>query len=261
MSALNIALLQSDIAWENPDKNLEAFDQKLDQINSPCDLIILPEMFSTGFTMDARRHAQNMEGNSVSWMRNAARRKDAVICGSLIIEDEGKYYNRLIWMQPNGAHTHYDKRHLFRLAGEEKFYTAGTHQWIMHLKGWNICPLICYDLRFPVWSRRRKDFDYDLLVFVANWPEKRVFAWTQLLAARAIENQCFVAGVNRTGIDGNHHPYTGDSAMHDYTGKKISSFSSFEEKTEVFSLDIQEMKEFRQQLPFLNDADDFKLII
>ena len=208
MQDLKVTLVQVDLAWENKQANLDYISTLLKDVRD-TDLIILPEMFSTGFSMRSKDLAENMMGNSVRWMRDLASAKNAAVCGSLIIEDDEKFYNRLIWMEPDGTSAHYDKRHLFSLAGEDKHYTGGKHKIFPELKEWKILPLICYDLRFPVWSRQSPPFTelganpYHLLVYVANWPERRVYAWEQLLIARAIENQCYVVGVNRIGMDGN----------------------------------------------------------
>ena len=235
------------------------FTDKISSLREETDIIILPEMFTTGFTMKAASLAEEMDGQTMQWMRRVARQKNCIVTGSLIIEEDQKYYNRLLWMQPDGSFHHYDKRHLFRLGEEEKTYTAGDNQWIMHWKGWKIFPLICYDLRFPVWSRRTTSLDYDLLIYVANWPERRIQAWKTLLPARAVENQCFVAGLNRTGTDGNGMIHTGDSAVYDFKGSIISTTKPNEENTETVSLDLEALQEFRKQFPFSEDADSFEL--
>ena len=259
MSNLNVTLIQSNLHWETPDANRKMFEEKILNINQDTDLIVLPEMFSTGFSMNAKTLSETMKGDTMHWMQQMAEARKAVITGSVIIEEDNKYYNRLIWMHPNGSFSHYDKRHLFSLAEEEKTYTKGNHQWIMPLKGWNIYPLICYDLRFPVWSRRNKSLDYDLLLYVANWPERRSKAWNQLLIARAIENQSYVIGVNRTGEDGTKTTYAGQSVALDYTGEMLSSFRPYEEKTETIILKKDELVEFRKQFAFGDDGDDFEI--
>lgn len=252
-------MIQTGLHWESAEKNVEMFTQKINDIEGATDLILLPEMFSTGFTMNAPENAEAMDGVTVQWMRRMAFQKQAVVTGSLIIEEDKKYYNRLIWMRPDGSFNHYDKRHLFRLAKEEKKYTQGTHQWIMSWKGWKIYPLICYDLRFPVWSRRKKGFDFDLLLYVANWPERRIQAWKQLLPARAIENQCYVAGLNRTGADGNNMQHTGESAIVDFLGNSLSHFEASKEKTETVTLNLDSLADYRKQFAFGDDADDFEI--
>jgi omega-amidase len=256
---LRVSLIQANLHWESAEKNIEMFTRKIQDIEEDTNLIVLPEMFSTGFTMNAAANAEAMDGVTVQWMRKMAFQKQAVIVGSIIVEEDKKYYNRLIWMRPDGSFNHYDKRHLFRLAGEENTYTQGKHQWIMVWKGWKIYPLICYDLRFPVWSRRKKDFDYDLLLYVANWPERRVQAWKTLLPARAIENQSYVVGLNRVGEDGNAMTHSGDSMVIDFKGNVMSNFEPGKEKTETISLDIQPLIDFRQQFAFAEDADDFEI--
>ncbi|MCC7233256.1 MAG: amidohydrolase [Bacteroidia bacterium] len=259
MSALKITLIQSRLYWEKPGDNLSMFEKKILAIPDETDLILLPEMFTTGFTMHASGLAEAPEGPSVQWMRRMAVKQKAVICGSLIIEENKKYFNRLIWMRPDGSFSHYDKRHLFRLAGEEMTYSPGNHQGIMHWKGWNIFPLVCYDLRFPVWSRRKKEMDFDLLLYVANWPEKRITAWKSLLPARAVENQAYVAGLNRTGDDGNGIYHSGESAVYNYQGELLSSFRPGEEMMETIALNLEDLREFREHFAFGKDADDFRI--
>ncbi|TAH41794.1 MAG: amidohydrolase [Bacteroidetes bacterium] len=256
---LKITMVQPNLFWESPKKNREFFSNYFRSIVTETDLIILPEMFSTGFSMNAAKLAEDMGGETMEWMHKNAAEKKAVITGSLIIKEDNKYYNRLIWMNPNGSFSHYDKRHLFSLAEEEKTYSRGNHQWIMPLNGWKIFPLICYDLRFPVWSRRTKSLEYDVLLYVANWPEKRNLAWNQLLVARAIENQSYVIGVNRVGEDENKIIYKGESAAIDYKGELISTFKPYEEKHETILLNKRSLVEFREQFSFAKDGDDFTL--
>ena len=260
MQNLKITLVQSNLAWENPKQNRNLLAVQIQNINQETDLIVLPEMFNSGFSMNAKELAETMNGETMEWMHKNAAAKNAVVTGSLIIEEDKKYYNRLIWMHPNGSFSHSDKRHLFSLAEEEKTYDSGKHQWIMPLKGWNIFPLICYDLRFPVWSRRNKSLDYDLLIYVANWPERRSKAWNHLLIARAIENQSYVAGINRVGEDGKNIVYKGESALIDYKGDLLSSFKPYEENHETISLNKESLLEFRKQYAFWKDADDFKMV-
>ena len=223
------------------------------------DLILIPEMFSTGFTMQAADYAQNMNGPAVSWMKAVARSKNAVVCGSLIITEKNKFFNRLVWMKPDGSFETYDKRHLFRMAHEEQTYTGGKRKIITVLKGWKICPLVCYDLRFPVWSRRTGKEDYDLLLYVANWPERRNHPWKQLLMARAIENQSYVAGLNRIGKDGNGVNHTGDSAVIDPLGNKISITKASQNSIETVVLKRKVLDDWRMQLKAWMDADEFVL--
>jgi predicted amidohydrolase len=259
MSDLTISLIQGPLFWEDKTKNMEMFSEKISSIQDNSDLIILPEMFSTGFTMNAASMAERMDGKTVEWMSKEAKNKNCIITGSIIIEENGSYFNRLIWMRPDG-YEFYNKRHLFSLAGENNSYTAGRKKFIVNLNGWRIQPLICYDLRFPIWSRRTKKHDYDLLIYTANWPERRIQAWSQLLIARAIENQCYVAGVNRTGTDGNNIPYTGQSALIDFKGDALLPPESTD-NIRTFSISKTQLDDFRRQFAFLNDSDDFEIRI
>jgi omega-amidase len=256
---LRITLVQSQLSWENKSANLEMFSRKISKLKDKTDLVVLPEMFSTGFTMNASAMAEPVNGDSVEWMRQTAAMNNCVVTGSLIISENKKFYNRLIWMKPDGRFLQYDKRHLFRLAHEEQTYSPGKQKLIVELNGWKIFPLVCFDLRFPVWSRRTKDSDYDVVLYVANWPERRVTAWSQLLIARAIENQCYVVGVNRVGNDGNAIYHSGESAVINYKGEEISGISAHEEVIETIELHKEEMENFRTQLPFLEDADSFTI--
>jgi len=258
-SPLHLSLLQTSLHWEDRTANLAHFEEKIHSMNTPTDIIVLPEMFSTGFTMNAAANAEPMDGPAMQWIRRIALEKKCVITGSLIIEINGQYFNRLIWMQPDGKELHYDKRHLFRLAGEEKTYTAGNRPLIVEYKGWKILPLICYDLRFPVWSRRSATNDYDMIMYVANWPERRNTAWKQLLPARAIENQAYVAAVNRIGNDGNGIPHTGDSVLLDFTGQPITAPASNSDCIITAELKEEPLVEFRNQFPFWQDADAFEM--
>lgn len=235
------------------------FADKISALKEDTDIILLPEMFSTGFTMNAAAMAESMNGNTVDWMKEQARKKNCVIAGSVIIDQDDLYFNRLIWMNPGGTYQYYDKRHLFRLAHEEQTYTAGNQKLIIEYNGWKILPLICFDLRFPVWSRRTRSADYDLILYAANWPERRVAAWNQLLIARAIENQCYVAGVNRVGDDGNGIYHSGESAVINFKGEQISSINAHEESVETVLIRKTDMEDFRRQLPFLDDSDDFTI--
>ena len=217
---------------------------------------MLPEMFTTGFTMEAESNAETMSGESVNWMAALAQRFNTTLCGSLIIKDGGNYYNRLIWMPPDGSVSHYDKRHLFRMANEHLHYSAGTTRPVFLLGDWRVTPLICYDLRFPVWSRGVNDFD--LMVFVANWPAARQSAWQVLLPARAVENQCYVAGVNCTGTDGNAIPYKGDSGAYDYFGGTLAACGS-EPGVVTITLDGSALSRYRDKFPAYRDADEFSI--
>ncbi|MCS6935137.1 MAG: amidohydrolase [Chitinophagales bacterium] len=261
MLNLRITLVQTPLVWENPPANLERFSQILQEVGA-TDLIVLPEMFTTGFSMRPAALADTMDGFTVRWMREQAQRTGAVVCGSAMITEQGKYYNRLLWVQPDGTVLHYDKRHLFSLTGEEKVFTPGASKLIVTLNGFKICPLICYDLRFPVWSRNRLDAagnaDYDLLIYVANWPERRSYAWQQLLIARAIENQCYVVGVNRIGEDGNGISHRGDSIVLDPLGRPICQAGS-REITLCCNVYADELKSIRKQFNFLRDGDKFEI--
>lgn len=256
MPALNVAIVQSALHWHEPDRNLQQFSDTMTANAGGIDLFVLPEMFATGFTMDTESNAEHMDGRSVSWMREMARQLDAAVCGSLVIEAEGHCFNRFVFMQPDGQHRHYDKRHRFRLAGEHESYSAGSSLVTIDYKGWRIRPMVCYDLRFPVWSRSRND--YDLLIFVANWPDRRHLAWETLIRARAIENLAYVVGVNRVGIDGNDVKYRGGSAIVDYLGNHLVAMSD-EAAVASATLDLPSLRAFREKFPFHLDADDFSI--
>ncbi len=266
MNDLKITIIQTNLFWENVDENLAMFSKKISSISEQTDLIVLPEMFSTGFTMNNKVVAETMKGKSIQWMKNLAKEKKCVITGSLILEDKKKYYNRLVWMLPNGNFKTYDKRHLFRYAGEEKQYTAGSKKLIVKLKGWKINPLVCYDLRFPVWSRNQltgkkatSKNAYDVQLFVANWPERRNHAWKTLLLARAMENQSYVVGVNRVGDDGNTIYHSGDSAVINFKGEIISKTKPHIESIETVTLSRKELDNWRSSFPAWMDADKFKV--
>jgi len=257
MDNLKITIFQGYLFWENTDKNLQNISLRLSAIREKTDLIILPEMFSTGFTMNAEKLAEPMNGKTMQWMHKTAKQYDCVVTGSLIIKEDGKYYNRLIWMRTDGTHEHYDKRHLFALGKEHDTYTAGDKKLIVELNGWKICPVICYDLRFPVWLRN-VDAEYDLLIVVANWPERRALHWRSLIPARAIENQAYVIGVNRVGHDGNEVYHSGDSNCIDPNGKVIY-YKRDEEDMYTFSIVAHELELTRRAMPFLKDADVFHI--
>jgi predicted amidohydrolase len=256
MEDLHITLIQSDLHWEDPEANLKMFAEKISKVGK-TNLIILPEMFTTGFSMNPSKLAESMEGVSVSWMRAHAKAANAVICGSLMCSADGSFFNRLVWMRPDGSYEYYDKRHCFSMGQEDKYYSAGSKRLIVELKGWRVCPLICYDLRFPVWSRRTASQDYDLLLYVANWPERRAFAWKSLLVARAIENQSYVAAVNRIGDDIHGVYHSGDSAVYSPKGELMMDLKGNDVQTCVLS--FTELIEFRAQFPAINDADEFRL--
>ena len=255
---LKVAIIQTNLVWENPVQNRINLRDKIQTISQPIDLIILPEMFTSGFTMNASVIAETMAGETIAWLKEKAKEKQAVIIGSLVISENDNFYNRLVCVEPSGHITHYDKRHTFTLAGEHKVYTAGTEKVIFNYKGWKICPLVCYDLRFPVWARNVED--YDLLLYVANWPKVRINAWDTLLKARAIENMSYSIGVNRVGLDGNNYEYTGHSAAYDVLGNRIDTISENKEATEIVILDKAHIKKYREKLNFLNDKDGFNLI-
>jgi omega-amidase len=261
MEDLRITLIQAALRWEDTEANRQLFGEKINSLQEPTDLILLPEMFSTGFSMQAAALAEEMNGPTVSWLKEMAAAKNCTLCGSLILKENGNYYNRLIWMNPDGTFLTYDKRHLFRLAEEQKTYTPGTKKIIPEIKGWKILPLVCYDLRFPVWSRRTQKEDYDLLVYVANWPDRRIRAWEALLPARAIENQSFVAGLNRMGDDGNGIPHSGRSAVYDCMGATLWQGPAGEEATKTVTLPVDELVKCRRAFPFDRDADQFNIQI
>ena len=258
MDNLKITLFQGYLFWEKPDKNLQNISLRLSGIREKTDLIILPEMFSTGFTMNAAELAEPMNGKTMQWMHKIAAQYDCVVTGSLIITEKGKYYNRLVWMRPDGSYNCYDKRHLFALGKENETYTPGTKKLIVELKGWKICPVICYDLRFPVWLRNVGEA-YDLLLIVANWPERRALHWRTLIPARAVENQTYVIGVNRVGHDGNEIYHSGDSTCIDPNGNVVY-YKRDEEDVYTFTVNADELIKARRAFPFLKDADKFEIL-
>lgn len=267
---MKLTLIQSKLFWEDRPKNLEHFTALIASIKEETDLIVLPEMFSSGFSMNPKLVAEPADGESVNWLKKMAAEKNAVITGSLAIEENGNYYNRLYWVHPSGDIKTYNKRHLFRMAKEDSFYKSGYQKIITQIKDWRICPLVCYDLRFPVWSRNKftptknsdsktGSWEYDVLIYVANWPEIRSYPWKQLLIARAIENQCYVVGLNRIGEDGNGFAHSGDSVVINPRGEVISKTKANEESIETISLDKTYLEEFRKLFPVGLDADEFNL--
>ncbi|MBC7921947.1 MAG: amidohydrolase [Ferruginibacter sp.] len=252
---LTLTLIQSSLHWENVPANLAMWEEKIWRIDQSTDLIILPEMFNTGFTTNAAV-AEPMNLHTFKWMKQQAQQTGAVVTGSYLVREREKYYNRLVWMRPDGSYETYDKRHLFRLAGEHLTFSAGTRRLVTEWKGWRICPLVCYDLRFPVWSRNAPT-DYDLLIYVANWPGARRHAWKTLLPARAIENLAYVAGVNRVGSDGKNLGYSGDSAVYDYQGEVLSDGAGTETLL-TLTLDQEALVAFRSSFPAHLDADAFE---
>ncbi|MCW3462143.1 amidohydrolase [Chitinophaga nivalis] len=264
MSDLKVTLIQTQLHWEDIAANLRMFDEKINSIGERTEVIFLPEMFSTGFSMQPERLAEKMDGSAFQWMKQKSAEKNVIIAGSLIIEEEGQYLNRLIWMLPNGTYGTYDKRHLFGYAGEDEHYHPGDKRLIAQVKGWKINLTVCYDLRFPVWSRNTIQPDtqapaYDLLVNVANWPERRSTAWKTLIQARAIENQCFAIGVNRVGNDGNNIYHSGDSSLIDPMGEIIYR-KSHDEDIFTYTLQREKLDEIRKNIPFLKDADAFTIL-
>jgi len=253
---MKVALIQSSLFWENPKANRNHFEVKINAITAKVDLIVLPEMFSSGFTMNPKDVAETMQGTTIVWMQSMAKAKNSAIAASLIIKENDNFYNRLVFIFPSGEIQFYDKRHLFTLAGEEKVYTSGKEKLIINYLGFKICPLVCYDLRFPVFARNVED--YDLLIYVANWPKTRVNAWDILLKARSVENMCYTIGVNRTGFDNNNFEYNGHSQAVDYLGNYILEP---QENEGVFIVELNKEKliETRNKLGFLNDRDSFEL--
>jgi len=265
MQDLKITIIQADLHWEDIGANLAMFEEKIWQIGESTDVIVLPEMFTTGFTMQAPRLAEHMNMRTFKWMKQMADQTGALILGSFIANVHDRFYNRLLWMEPGGNYKTYDKRHLFRMADEHQVYTPGESLLIGHWKGWRICPLICYDLRFPVWARQRPGAEttnpeYDVLVYVANWPARRSHAWKTLLCARAIENQCYVVGVNRVGQDGKEINYSGDSLVINPLGEVLYHMAD-EEDIFTITLEREKLEEVRTKFPFLKDGDDFQLLI
>lgn len=273
MSSLHFTLIQTSLFWEDKEANLLLLENKIKSINENTQVVLLPEMFSTGFSMRPENLAETMDGKTVHWMRRVASEKKVILGGSLMIEENGNYYNRLIWMLPNGQYGQYDKRHLFAYAEEDKHYTPGTLRLIASVSGWKINLMVCYDLRFPVWSRQtsppaplqqsqrgeQASLEYDVLIYVANWPERRSIAWKTLLVARAIENQCYVIGVNRVGNDGNDIYHSGNSMVVDPLGE-ILYHKADDEDVFTIGLEKEHLERIREKLPFWRDADRFLLI-
>lgn len=255
---MKIALIQSNLHWEAVSQNRNSFEEKITKIDSEVDLVILPEMFSTGFTMNPKDVAETMQGETIVWMKSIAKQKNCAITGSLIITENNQFYNRLLFVFPSGEIQFYDKRHLFSLAGEDKIYTAGSQKQIVEYLGWKICLQVCYDLRFPVFARNVEN--YDLLLYVANWPKVRINAWDILLKARAVENLSYIIGVNRTGVDANNHEYNGHSQVIDFLGNPILEPQE-NEGVFIVELDKNIMLETRKKLNFLSDKDVFEINI
>ena len=255
---LKIAIIQSDLVWENPKENRDRFTKKMTSITMPIDVILLPEMFTSGFTMNPENVFETIQGQTIAWMKKTANEKQAAIGGSLVIKENDVFYNRFVFVKPNGSIETYDKRHTFTLAGEDRVYKAGTKKVVFDFKGWKLCPLVCYDLRFPVWSRNVEN--YDVLMYVANWPKPRINAWDALLKARAIENMCYCIGVNRVGLDTNNHEYSGHSAVYNGLGNLLTSLKNNEEGIEIVSLEKNHVSTIRNKLKFLDDRDPFTVM-
>lgn len=254
---LTVSYIQSDLVWENSAQNRLNFEQQINKLQEVTNLIVLPEMFTTGFAMQPKNLAESMEGKTVKWMIQMAKKSNAAICGSIIISENNRYYNRFIFVNPSGDIQQYNKRHLFTLAGEHHKYEGGNKKVIINYKGWKICPMVCYDLRFPVWSRNTND--YDLLVYVANWPQPRIVAWNTLLKARAIENMSYVIGVNRVGTDPNGNNYNGNSVILDPLGNLVSPIAENIETCQTVTLSKSDLVTIRKKFNFLNDQDSFTL--
>lgn len=259
MTDLSITTIQTHLFWEDIDANLAHFEEKISAITSHTDIIVLPEMFTTGFTMKTEQLAEPHGGKGLQWMLKKAKEKKCAIVGSISVKENALFYNRLYWANPDGSYKQYNKRHLFRMGNEHEYYTAGDQKIIIDYKGWKICPLVCYDLRFPVWSRNTQNNAYDVLIYVANWPEARSFPWNQLLIARAIENQSYVVGVNRIGVDGNGIKHSGDSCVLNPKGESISKTLANIDFTETVTVSCTYIKEFRIAFPVLMDGDDFTM--
>lgn len=259
MPDLRVSLVQSMLHWEDAAANRAMFGERLATLKGTTDLILLPEMFTTGFSMRSKELAEYMDGPAVSWMREQAKALDAALYGSVIITEGGKYFNRGLFVEPSGKVTVYSKRHLFRFANENEHYSPGNERVIVEWRGWRLLLQVCFDLRFPVFSRNRSD--YDAILYVANWPEARRFPWSQLLIARALENQCYVAGLNRVGMDGKGIHYSGDSVVIEPRGEAIAQIEPNTEGTATVALDRNGLEDFRQKFPVGKDADDFRLIL
>lgn len=259
MSTLSVTVIQTPLFWEDKKANLQMLEKKIESVSN-TEIIVLPEMFSTGFSMQPESLAETMDGDTMQWMKQIAAKRRVILTGSIIISENGHYYNRLIWMLPNGTFGFYDKRHLFSFAGEDKRYTPGNKRLIASVKGWKINPQVCYDLRFPVWARQspHDEPEYDLLIYVANWPQRRNLAWKTLLQARAIENQCYVVGVNRIGNDADSIYHSGDSMIIDPLGNLLYHKEEIAD-IHTATLDKKVLEEIRQKFPFWKDGDHFLL--
>lgn len=251
---MKVSLIQAPLVWENPKANRDYFEGKINEIITNTNLIVLPEMFTSGFTMNPEQVAESMQGETLVWLQTLAKARNCAITGSMVIQEDGKFFNRLLFVFPSGKMVHYDKKHLFTLAGEDEVYAPGTKKIVIEYLGWKICPFICYDLRFPVFSRNT--VDYDLLIYVASWPKTRTNAWDILLQARAVENMSYAIGVNRVGTDANGYEYIGHSQVVDYLGNHVQKPHE-DEATLTVVLNKDSLMETREKLSFLNDKDNF----
>ncbi len=256
---LNVAVFQFDLVWENPSANRAKIDEWLQKADSNVNVVFLPEMFATGFSMNVSELAEPMDGETVRWMKKCSSEHQLALCGSLIIRESDQYFNRLVFVKPSGEVHSYNKRHLFTMGNEESHFQEGTERLIVEYLGWRICPLICYDLRFPVWARNRNE--YDILVYSANWPQARTEVWNILLKARAIENQTYVVGANRIGVDGNIIAYSGNSQLIDPRGKVLSAIVDHHKGIVSAGFSYSELMKFRTDFPVLTDADQFELLL
>ncbi len=264
MQNLTVTLIQTTLEWEDKDANLRNLETKINNIKEATQVVILPEMFTTGFSMTPEKFAEDMGGHSVQWIKKLAQKKKIILTGSLIIQENKQYYNRLIWILPNGQLYYYDKRHLFGYAGEDEHYTPGTNRLIVSVNGWRILLQVCYDLRFPVWARQEateeSPYEYDAIIYVANWPQKRNLVWKTLLQARAIENMSYVIGVNRIGNDGNGFHHSGDSRIIHPLGTVLYEKSDTED-VYTYTLQKDELEKTRSRFPFAKDADKFNILL
>lgn len=258
MHPLKISIVQTDIAWENKQENLRMLREKLHALRGTTEIVVLPEMFSTGFTMKSRELAEPVSGITVRILKELAADFQLALCGSFICSERSNYYNRAFFITPEGEEFYYDKRHLFRMGNEAEYFSSGNNKLIISYRGWNICLLVCYDLRFPVWSRNVNN-EYDLLIYVASWPQARRLAWDTLLCARALENMCYVCGVNRIGVDGNKLIYNGGSVVFSPKGEPLASVPDGEEGIETVSLSLISLQQLRDKFPVWKDADAFRL--
>lgn len=258
MHPLKISIVQTDIAWENKQENLRMLREKLHALRGTTEIVVLPEMFSTGFTMKSWELAEPVSGITVRILKELAADFQLALCGSFICSERSNYYNRAFFITPEGEEYYYDKRHLFRMGNEAEHFSDGNNKLIISYRGWNICLLVCYDLRFPVWSRNVNN-EYDLLIYVASWPQTRRLAWDTLLCARALENMCYVCGVNRVGVDGNKLIYNGGSVVFSAKGELLASVPDGEEGIETVSLSLISLQQLRDKFPVWKDADTFRL--